>query len=391
MADDYYQILEVPRTASAEDIKKSFRKLARKHHPDVNPGNKAAEERFKQLNTAFEVLGDAKKRKLYDEFGEDAAKMGFDEKKAEAYRAYRSARAGGGGGGGMPFPGGGGGVDFDLGDILGDLFGRAGGAGGAGFDVNEMFGRRASARGPERGEDLNAQVTVSLAEAITGTERQLSFQRPGRCQRCNGRGESGASGTCPTCKGTGRTRRGAGMPFAGACPTCNGTGRASEPCPQCEGTGVTEESTRLTVKIPPGVQTGSKVRVAGQGAVGERGGPPGDLYLETEVAEHPLVRREGDDLYMDFPVTVTEAILGAEVKVPTFQGEVTLKVPAGSQSGRKMRLKGRGAPSLKGGTPGDMYLVLQVKVPESASAEVKTAAEVLARAYSGDVRQELKL
>ncbi len=390
MADDYYQILEVPRTASAEDIKKAFRKLARKHHPDVNPGNKAAEERFKQLNSAFEVLSDPKKRKLYDEFGEDAAKMGFDEKKAEAYRAYRSARAGGGGPGGIPFSGGG--VDFDLGDIFGDIFGRAGGGGG-GFDIGEILGRRgaAAARGPERGEDLTAQVTLSLGEAVTGTERALSVQRPGRCQRCNGRGEAGASGPCPTCKGTGRARRSAGMPFGGACPTCNGTGRAAEPCPQCDGTGVVEEMTRLTVKIPPGVQTGSKVRLAGQGAAGPHGGPPGDLYIETEVAEHPFVRREGDDLYMDLPVTVPEALLGAEVKVPTFQGEVTVRVPPGSQSGRKMRLKGRGAPSLKGGSPGDMYLVLQVKVPEVASPEVKAAAETLARAYPGDVRRELKL
>jgi molecular chaperone DnaJ len=392
MADDYYQILEVPRTASAEDIKKSFRKLARKHHPDVNPGNKAAEERFKQLNSAFEVLSDPKKRKLYDEFGEDAAKMGFDEKKAETYRAYRSAQASGGGRarGGIPFSGGG--QDVDLGDIFGDIFGRASAGGAGGFDINDLLGRRgAAARGPERGEDLSAQVTLSLNEAITGTERVLAIRRPGRCQRCNGRGEAGASGPCPTCKGTGRTRRSAGTPFAGACPTCNGTGRAAEPCPECDGTGVVEESTRLTVKIPPGVQTGSKVRLAGQGAAGAHGGPPGDLYIETEVAEHPLVRREGDDLYMDFPVTVTEAMFGAEVKVPTFQGELTVKVPAGSQSGRKMRLKGRGSPSLKGGSPGDMYLVLQVKVPEAANPEVKTAAEVLARAYAGDVRQELKL
>jgi molecular chaperone DnaJ len=391
MADDYYQILEVPRTASAEDLKKAFRKLARKHHPDVNPGNKAAEEKFKQLNTAFEVLSDPTKRKLYDEFGEDAAKMGYDEKKAETFRAYRSARASGGGmPGGIPFSGAG--VDFDLGDIFGDIFGRAGGAGTGGFDVGEILGRqRGASRGPERGEDLTAQVTLSLNEAITGTERAISIRRPGRCQRCNGRGETGASGPCPTCKGTGRTRRSAGSPFGGACPTCNGTGRAAEDCPACEGTGVAEETTRLTVKIPPGVQTGSKVRLAGQGSAGMHGGPPGDLYIETEVADHPLVRREGDDLYMDLPVTIPEAILGAEVKVPTFQGDVTVKVPPGSQSGRKMRLKGRGAPSLKGGTPGDMYLVLQVRVPEGAAPEVKAAAETLARAYPGDVRRELKL
>jgi molecular chaperone DnaJ len=386
MADDYYQILEVARTASAEDIKKAFRKLARKHHPDVNPGNKAAEERFKQLNTAFEVLSDPKKRKLYDEFGEDAAKLGFDEQKAEAYRAYRSARANGGGVGGIPFSGRG--VDFDLGDIFGDIFGRAG---AGGFDIGEILGRRAGQASPERGEDLSTRVAISLAEAITGTERALSVTRPGRCQRCNGKGAAGRTGPCPTCKGTGRTRRSAGMPFAGACPTCNGTGQAAEPCSACGGSGVTEETTRLTVKIPPGVQTGSKVRLAGQGAAGTRGAPPGDLYIETEVADHPLVRREGDDLLMDLPVTITEALLGAEVKVPTFQGEVTVKVPPGSQSGRKMRLKGRGAPSLKGGAGGDLYLVLQVKVPEETTPEVRAAAEALARAYAGDVRRELKL
>jgi chaperone protein DnaJ len=387
MADDYYQILEVPRTASADDIKKAFRKLARKHHPDVNPGNKAAEERFKQLNTAFEVLSDPRKRKLYDEFGEDAAKIGFDEKKADTYRAYRAAQARGGGAGGIPF--GGVGADFDLGDLFGDLFGRAG---AGGFDINDAFGRRAGGpMGAEPGEDLSAKVQLSLSEAISGTERALSIQRPGRCQRCNGQGETGRTGPCPTCKGTGRTRRNAGMPFAGACPMCNGTGRAAESCSVCRGTGIAEETTRLTVKIPPGVQTGSKVRLQGQGAAGTRGGPPGDLYIETEVAEHPLVRREGDDLYLDLPVTVTEAMLGAEVNVPTFQGEVAVKVPPGSQSGRKMRLKGRGAPSLKGGATGDLYLVLQVKVPETATSEARAAAEALARAYPRDVRQELKL
>jgi molecular chaperone DnaJ len=181
------------------------------------------------------------------------------------------------------------------------------------------------------------------------------------------------------------------MPFAGACPMCNGTGRAAESCGVCRGSGIAEETTRLTVKIPAGVQTGSKVRLAGQGAAGPRGGPPGDLYIETEVAEHSLVRREGDDLYLDLPLTVAEAMLGAEVRVPTFQGELTVKVPPGSQSGRKMRLKGRGAPSLKGGATGDFYLVLQVKVPETATPEAKAAAEALSQAYPGDVRQGLKL
>lgn len=329
MADDYYQILGVSRTDSADDIKKAFRKLARKYHPDVNPGSKSAEESFKKVNAAFEVLGDEKKRKLYDEFGEDAAKLGFDEKKAEQFRAYRSAQSAGGG-----FSGGGYGAEFDLGDIFGDIFARANAAGGPGFDIGEILGRETRARraSPQPGEDLTTRVRVTLNEAVTGAERVLTLRRPGSA-----------------------------------------------------------EETRLTVKIPAGVQTGSKVRLTGQGGPGLRGGPPGDLYIETEVAEHPLVRREGDDLHIDLPVTVPEAMLGAEVSVPTFQGDVTVKIPPGSQSGRRMRLKGRGVPALKGGTAGDLYLHLQVKVPEDADAEARAAAEALARAYRGNVRQELKL
>jgi len=388
MADDYYQILGVPRTASADEIKKAFRKLARKYHPDVNPGNKGAEEKFKQLNSAFEVLSDARKRKLYDEFGEEAGKLGFDEKKAEQYRAYKAARAAGGG---MPYAGGGG-ADFDLGDILGDIFGRSG---AGGVDLGEILGRAGGrASGPTAGEDITATLTLSFAEALTGTERNISLQRPGRCGRCQGSGQSGTPTSCATCGGTGKVRRGGGvlgMSVGGTCPTCRGSGRAAPPCPSCQGAGVVDETARLTVKIPAGVQTGSKVRLSGQGAAGSRGGPSGDLYIETIVSEHPLVRREGDDLHMDLPVTVSEAMLGAEIRVPTFQGEVTVKVPAGSQSGRRMRLKGRGSPSLKGGPPGDLYLTLQVKVPEQPSAEARQAAEVLARAYQTDVRGSLQL
>jgi molecular chaperone DnaJ len=395
MADDYYQILGVSRTASADEIKKAFRKLARQHHPDVNPGNKAAEEKFKQINAAFEVLSDEKKRKLYDEFGGDAAKFGFDEKKAEQFRAYRAAQAAGArGGGGIPFGGSGGGMDFDLGDLFGELFRNRGGGGGVEFDLGGMGGRSARSAGPTPGEDLSAQLSLSFNEALSGTERQITLERPGRCQRCKGSGEVGTPTTCATCQGTGKVRRAGGMlgmAVGGTCSTCRGTGRSAPPCPQCDGTGAVEESTRLTVKIPAGVQTGSKVRLSGQGAAGPRGGPPGDLYIETLVAEHPLVRREGDDLYMDLPVTVTEAMLGAEVRVPTFQGEVTVKVPAGSQSGRRMRLRGRGAPSLKGGAAGDFYLTLQVKVPEQPSAEARKAAETLARAYPTDVRNSLVL
>ena len=397
MADDYYQILGVPRAASAEEIKKAFRKLARKHHPDVNPGNKAAEEKFKQLNAAFEVLSDERKRKLYDEFGDEAAKIGFDEKKAEQYRAYRSARSSGGGMGGMPFGGGGGGggVEFDLGDILGDILGRAG-AGGGDVDMSEILGRAGGGRpaGPAPGRDITAELTISFAEALTGAERNISLQRPGKCQRCQGSGQVGTPTACTTCGGTGKVRRAGGilgMNAGGTCPHCRGSGRAAPPCSSCHGTGVVEETARLTVKIPPGVQTGSRIRLAGQGAAGARGGPAGDLYIETTVTDHPLVRREGDDLSMDLPVTVSEAMLGAEIRVPTFQGEVTVKVPPGSQSGRRMRLRGRGAPSLKGGQPGVLYLTLQVKLPEQPSDEARRAREQLARAYQTDVRGALQL
>ncbi len=387
MADDYYQRLGVSRTATEEEIKKAYRKLARKYHPDVNPGNKGAEEKFKQLSEAFEILSNPQKRKLYDEFGDDAAKMGFDDKKAEAYRAYRSnAGARAGGGAGSPF--GSGGVNLE--DLFGDIFGRAGGGGvdfeGAGnpYDADET--------GPARGEDLATRVQLNLRDVVTGTERSLTVTRPGRCPTCSGKGVRGAVTTCPTCQGTGRTKRRRGpLQFSGACPTCQGTGRSAPTCGTCDGSGLVEETKTLTVKIPAGVTTGSKVRLAGQGAAGPRGGPSGDLYIETEVLPHPLVRREGDDLFLDLPITVPEAVLGAEVRVPTFDGEVTVTVPPASQSGRKMRLRARGVPALKGGARGDLYLVLRIVVPETPSAEAKEAAAKLASAYKRDVRDDVKL
>lgn len=395
MAEDYYQQIGVSRSATADEIKTAYRKLARKHHPDMNPGNKQAEEKFKQISGAFDVLSDPKKRKLYDEFGDDAAKMGFDEEKAANFRAYRSAPPGRGGARGSPFgvPGQGFGQDVDLGEIFGDLFGRAGrGGAGPGVDFEGMggAGRRAE---PSRGEDLSTRVQVTLNEAVSGTERSLAVSRPGRCKTCSGSGRVGKPVKCKTCGGTGRARRGMGaLQMSGACPTCSGTGTSAEPCSACGGDGLVDETQRLTVKIPVGVQTGSQVRLAGQGAAGVLGGPSGNLLIEIEVLPHPLVRREGDDLTLDLPITVPEAMLGAEIEVPTFSGSVTVKVPPGSQSGRKMRLKGRGVPSLKGeGKQGDLYLVLKVMVPEEMSPEVQAAAETLRRAYRGDVRSEVRL
>ena len=390
MAEDLYKLLDVPRTASQDEIKKAYRKLARKYHPDVNPGKKDAEEKFKQVSGASEILSDKRKRALYDEFGEDAAKFNFDDKKAEAYRAYRNQATGNGhSGGGMPFPDfdvGGGGEGVDLGDLFGELFGRSRGGEAGGR------GRGRPPQGPSRGEDLTTRLHVGLKDAVMGTERALSVSRPGRCKKCDGKGEVGKVSTCATCKGSGRVRQGRGpVAFMGACPTCGGTGKAAQPCDGCGGSGLVEETQRVTVKIPAGVQTGSRIRLGGQGAAGARGGPAGDLMIETEVDPHPLVRREGDDLSLDVPVTVPEAMFGAQVQVPTFGGEVTVTIPEGSQSGRRLRLKGQGVPSLKGKGRGDLYLSLRVVLPENPSPEVKAAAKSLAEAYSGDVRADIKL
>ncbi len=309
---DYYQRLNVPRGASADEIKKAYRKLARQYHPDHNPGDKAAEEKFKAVNEAFEVLSDEKKKRLYDEFGEDAARLGWDEGKAAQYRAYRSGAGSVGGAGG--FPGGfgaGGSVDFE--SILSEMFGtpRRGGA------------RRS---GPRAGGDVQASLEVTLADAVLGAEKQV---------------------------------------------TLNGK--------------------RLSVKIPAGVETGSRVRLSGQGEPGERGGPAGDLFLDLTVAEHPLVRREGTDLFLELPVTVSEAALGGEVNVPVFGGSGAVTLRPGTQSGTKLRLRGKGVPALKGGPPGDLYLVVMIKLPEHLDDASKKALHTLEKHYRGDPRAKLAL
>ena len=311
---DYYQRLGVSRQASADEIKKAYRALAKKSHPDVNPGNKAAEEQFKSITEAFEVLGDQKKRRMYDEFGDDAAKLGWDEKKAEQFRAYRSPGSRGGMGGmpGFDVGGDGSGVDFE--SILGEMFG-----GGA-------RGRSSRKRGPLPGADLATELTVSLRDAVTGGEKTLNIS-----------------------------------------------------------------GQRLTVKIPAGVETGSRIRLTGQGEPGERGGPKGDLYVDLTVEEHPLIRRDERDLYLDLPVTLKEAALGADIRVPTFSGGGTVTIKAATQSGTKLRLRGQGVPDLKGGPVGDLYLVIQIKLPDVTEPDAKKAIEALELAYRSDVRAELKL
>jgi molecular chaperone DnaJ len=385
MADkkNLYEILGVRSDASPAELKRAYRRLARKHHPDVNPGDQEAEEKFKEVNSAFEILSDPRKRKLYDEIGLDAAKIGWDPEKAEAYRRWRDAQAAGSGGG---FRSG----AFDFSDLFSDLFGRQD-SGFGGFDSS--FGGGGGARGREEGEDLGVSVEISLAEAVRGTEEEISFDRPAPCVICKSSGVVAGRGKrqCPDCRGTGRvgTFRGS-VTYSGTCPTCGGRGVApGQACRACGGSGVSVSTARLKVKIPGGIADGGKVRLAGQGAAGRRGGAPGDLYLEVRVRPHPLVRREGDDLHVKLPITVGEAVGGATVDLPTFDGPVSLKVPPGSQSGSKLRLKGKGIPHLRGGGRGDLYAEIQVVVP--AGARAKDLAERLDRLYPEDVRRGLTL
>ncbi len=382
---DPYSLLGVPKTASGEEIKKAYRKLARKLHPDMNPGDKKSEERFKEVSNAFEVLGDPKKRALYDEFGEISTRPGFDEQKAREFQ--QSARAGGFSGG---FPGAedfgsvSGGFDpSDLGSMFGDIFGRR----------QAARGRRAPA-GRAPGDDVEAAIEVDLREAVLGAEREIPLERPSRCPECKGTGAKPGSRphTCPQCGGSGEVRMG-GV-FSAQCPRCHGEGTIRDPCPRCGGAGTLPETVRLKVKIPPGVETGSRVRLPGQGGPGERGGEPGDLYLRITVREHPTVRVQGRDLLLDLPITAAEALVGAEVTAPTFEGPVKLKIPPGSQGGRKLRLRGRGLPALKGGTTGaprgDLYAVLQIVLPPD-SPEAREAAASLQALYKSDVRKDVVL
>lgn len=374
-AKDLYALLGVQKTATLDEIKKAYRRLARKYHPDLNPGDKEAEEKFKEISAAFEILSDEKKRSLYDEMGMDAAKIGWDPEKAAAWRNWQSARSASPGGG-VGFEG----FGVDLGDIFGDIFGEGG-----------MAGRPRG--GPAPGEDLQASLEIDLREAVQGTVRELVLDRPSPCPACRGTGDKGGvtPPPCPTCGGSGRMRTSrANVFFSGTCPTCHGTGQSpGTPCPRCHGSGVVSSSARLEVKVPAGIHDGGRIRLAGQGAAGRHGGPPGDLYLEIRVRPHPTFRREGDDLHLSLPLTVHEAIAGGPISLPTFDGVVQLQVPPGSQSGRKLRLRGKGVPRLRGGGRGDLYAEVRVLVPTGAEAE--RLSKDLDPLYGKEIRRGLTI
>ncbi len=341
---DYYSVLGVAKNASAAEIKKAYRKLAQQFHPDANPGNKDAEDRFKEISAAYDVLGDEDKRKAYDRVREMGA----------------GAYGGGFGGAGAGWPGGARYEQVDVGD-LGDLFGGLFGGG--------RRGRQPSR--PQRGADLETEVKVSFDDAMAGTSMPVKLTGPATCRTCNGTGaEPGTAPViCPQCGGAGEISVNQGFfSMSRPCPLCGGTGRAIEtPCHTCRGSGVERRTRRFSVKVPPGVKDGARIRLAGRGEPGPRGGPAGDLFVRVRVGAHPLFGRKDDNLTVELPVTFPEAALGAQVKVPTLNGAVTLKIPGGTPSGKTFRIKGRGAP--RRGGHGDLLVTVRVDVPGKLSRE----------------------
>jgi molecular chaperone DnaJ len=369
---DFYRELGVSSNASDADIKKAYRKLARELHPDANPGNAAAEARFKAVSEAYGVLGDAEKRKQYD----------------EARRLFGS---------GLRTPGGFG-TNFDFGDVFagGQAGATSGSFGGLGDMLGNLFGRRsanATAARARRGADVETEIRIDFLEAVRGATVPLRLSSPSTCDTCHGSGARPGTSprTCPTCGGVGLVSRSQGaFAFSEPCRDCRGTGRiVDDPCPDCAGEGVSTKSRTLTVRIPPGVDDDQRIRLAEQGEPGQNGGHAGDLYVRVHVTPHPLFGRTGNDLTIKVPVTFTELALGTTLDVPTLDGKVSLRVPAGTASGRVLRVRGKGIRRRDGKT-GDLLVTLQVTVPSTIDSSAKAALESYAAATSSlDPRPEL--
>ena len=392
---NYYETLGVKKSASTEEIRKAFRKLARKYHPDVNPGDKAAEEKFKLLSEANDVLSDPKKRKIYDQLGYYSDNI--DPAAAEAY-----ARSGGAGG----FPGGGQrgaqGVPYDFsGFDFSDLF-EGGGAqqqqrrsGGFRDIFSGIFsggrGGAAVEEQPAPGTDLEYQVSVGFWQAIRGAVMRLNITRLDSCGNCHGRGYLESPGVCPECKGSGHIQQTSGrMKFNTVCPRCGGTGKLRTVCNVCGGEGVVQRAEPLEVRIKAGTRDGQRIRLAGKGNAGPHGGPPGDLYVIIRAGDHPVFHRDGDDIYVTVPVTVTEAAMGAKIEVPTIDGRALLRIPPGTQSGQKLRLREKGVPSAtKDGARGDEIVEVKIAVPMPRDEKTKELLRELAKLNPEDPRAEL--
>lgn len=342
---DYYEILGVSRDASAEEIKKAYRKLAVKFHPDKNPGDKQAEDKFKELGEAYEALSDADKRAAYDRYG---------------HAAFSGP---GGGGGGF------GGGHVDPMDLFSQVFG---GAFGGGFE--EFFGGgRRQRSGKQRGSDLRYDLEITLEEAARGSEKELEIEHFGACGTCGSSGSRSSGGTrpCTTCGGRGVVARQAGIFIQQTtCPECRGAGETvADPCPACKGEGRVQKTSRIKIRIPAGVEDGTQLRSSGNGDAGVRGGSAGDLYVFLHVKAHDVFEREGNDLYCEVPMPFITAALGGELEVPTLDGKASIKIPAGTQGGTRFRLRDRGVPALSGGRKGDLHVSVQVEVPTKLNSE----------------------
>lgn len=367
---DYYEVLGVSKTATQDELKKAYRKLARKYHPDLNKDNPEAAEKFKECNEAYSVLSDEQKRAQYDQFGPEA---------------FENGGMGGG-------PGAGG-------------FGGFGGFGGSGMeDIFDMFfggqgrGGRSNNAGPQRGADLRYDMEITFEEAAFGVEKEISLKRSERCEHCHGEGAEPGSKveTCPECHGSGYVRFTQNTMFGQMvnerpCSRCHGEGKIiSNPCKECGGSGTVKKTKKLKVKIPAGVDNGSRLRVGGEGEAGLKGGPSGDLYVYLYVKPHKFFERDGTTVLCEVPINIVQATLGAEIKVPTLDGQVTMKVPEGTQPGKVMRLKGKGIPSLRGGGRGDQLVRMKVVVPTKLTDKQKDALQKFADISKDNINPEEK-
>ena len=371
---DYYELLGVPRKAAQKEIRQAYRKLARKYHPDLNPGDKASEEKFKQVQEAYEVLSDAKKRQMYDQFGFETP-----------------------GSGGMPPSGANpNDVHFDFGGF--DFGGEGPSGGGSGTSFRDLFsqffrggGATEAPTEAEPGASLEYQIEISFWEAVRGTVKKLTISRLDACPDCKGTGTVGEPQNCTQCGGSGQVTQTSGkMRFNLTCPRCGGAGRVRNMCRLCGGDGRIRRADTIEVRIPAGVQTGSRVRVAGHGNAGTHGEPPGDLYIITEVQPHAFFNRRADDIYTTVPITVTEAALGAKIEVPTIDGRALLRIPPATNSGTKLRLREKGVPSVRShGHRGDQYVELQVIVPKPVDERVRELLKELQKVAPEDPRKDL--
>ncbi len=366
---DYYEVLGVQKGASEEEIKKAYKKMARKYHPDLNPGDKDAEEKFKEVNEAYEVLSDAEKKARYDQFGFAGVDPNF-----------------GAGGGGY---GGGAGFDFgDLGDIFGSFF-------GGGFGGGQT---RRNPNAPQRGESIRMNLTISFEEAAFGCEKELELDRYESCETCHGSGAAPGTSpeTCPDCGGSGvvQTRRQTPMGvFASTapCSRCGGRGKIiKEPCKDCRGSGMVRRRRKIQASVPAGIDNGQTISIRGQGHAGKNGGPAGDLLVTITVRPHELFRREGTSVLCEAPITFTQAVLGAELEIPTIDGKVKYDIPEGTQSGTTFRLKGKGIPALNGRGRGDQYVTVYIETPRNLNREQKEALKKFAEAVGENNYEERK-